>query len=70
MPIDTITPAYQPPKIEDKPVDVDANEPDLNMDFEENVSQQEGIIHEAYESQDRNTCRNCQNYTCRLTARI
>ena len=33
----TITPAYQPPKIEDEPVDVDAIEPDLNTDFEENV---------------------------------
>ena len=31
--IDTITSAYQPPKIEDGLVDVDANEPDLNTDF-------------------------------------
>ena len=27
MPIDAITPAYQPLKIEDEPVDVDAIEP-------------------------------------------
>ena len=39
--------AYQPPKTEDEPVDVDAIEPDLNVDFEENASQQEGITHEA-----------------------
>ena len=29
MPIDTITPAYQPPKIEDEPADEYAIEPDL-----------------------------------------
>ena len=33
MPIDIITDVYQPPKIEDEPVNVDAIEPDLNMDF-------------------------------------
>ena len=52
MPIGTITPAYQPPKIEDETVDVDAIEPDLNTDYEENVPQQEGSkegIHEIYE---------------------
>ena len=45
MPIDTITPAYQPPKIEDEPVDVDAGEPKLNTEFEENAPQQREIIH-------------------------
>ena len=32
------------------PVDVDAFEPELNTDFEENAPQQEGIIHEVYET--------------------
>ena len=49
MSLNTVTPAYQQPKIEDEPVDGDATEPDLNMDFEENVPQQPGIIHEVYE---------------------
>ena len=49
MPLDIITPAYQPPKIEDEPVDVDAIVPDLDMDFKENSPQQEGIIHDVYE---------------------
>ena len=49
MHIGTITPAYQPPKIEDEPVHVDAIEPDLCIDSEENAPQQEGIIHEVYE---------------------
>ena len=40
---------YQPPKIEGEPVDIDAIEPDLNIDFEENSPQQEGIIYEVYE---------------------
>ena len=31
--MDTITPAYQSPKIQDKPVDVDATEPDPNIYF-------------------------------------
>ena len=48
-PIDTTTPAHQPPKIEDKPVDIDTIKPDLNMDLEENAPQQEGIINEVYE---------------------
>ena len=47
-PMDTSTPGYQPPKIEDEPIVVEATEPDLNTDFEENVPQQEGIIHEVY----------------------
>ena len=50
MPIDTVTPAYQPLKIEDDPVDIEAIEPNLNMDFEENAPQQEGITHEVYDS--------------------
>ena len=37
MPIDTITPVYQAPMIEEEPVYVDAIEPDLNTDFQENV---------------------------------
>ena len=32
-PIDTITQANQQPKIEDEPADVDANDPELNMEF-------------------------------------
>ena len=50
MPIDTITPAYHPPKIENELVDVDAVEPDLNTDLEENAPHQEGIISEVYET--------------------
>ena len=42
MPIDTITPAYQPPKIEDEPVDVDVIDPDLNTRFKENAPHQGG----------------------------
>ena len=52
VPIDSITPAYQLPKIEDEPIDVDAIQPKLNTEFEENLPQQEGIIHDVY------TCRN------------
>ena len=48
-PIDTMTPAYKPPRIEDEPIDVDAIEPNLNKDFAENAPQQAGIIHEVYE---------------------
>ena len=33
MPIDTMIPAYQPPKTDDEQVDVDAIEPGLNRDF-------------------------------------
>ena len=49
IPIYTITAAHQPPKIEDKPIDVDATEPDLNVDFEEHTPQQERITHDVYE---------------------
>ena len=45
-PIDMTTQTYQTPKIEDEPVDVDATEPELNVDIEENAPQQEGIIHD------------------------
>ena len=34
IPIDSITTVYQPPRIEDETIDVDAIEPDLNPDFE------------------------------------
>ena len=37
--IETITPAYQPSKIENEPLVVDATEPNLNTDFEENAPQ-------------------------------
>ena len=40
MPIDTTTSAYQSSNIEDDPVDVDAVEHDLSIDFEENASHQ------------------------------
>ena len=49
MAIDTITPAYQLLKMEDELADVDVINPDLNMYFEENATQQEGIINEVYE---------------------
>ena len=48
MPIDSITPAYQVPRIKDEPIDI-AIEPKLNTEFEENTPQQEGIIPEVYE---------------------
>ena len=48
IPTDRITPAYQSPKAEDEPADVDATESDRNIDFEESAPQQEGIIHEIY----------------------
>ena len=38
MLVDTITQTYQPPKIEYKPLDEDAIEPDLNSDFEGNAT--------------------------------
>ena len=50
MPIDRITSAYQQSKIKDKPMDIKAIEPDLNTDFKENATQQEGIICELYEN--------------------
>ena len=49
MPIDTLKPMYKPPRIEDELVHIDAIEPDLNTDFEENAPQQDGIIYEVYE---------------------
>ena len=45
-----MTPAYWPPKIEDYPVD--AIEPELNTNFEENAPKQEEIIYEVYERQE------------------
>ena len=48
MPTDTLTPAYQTPKIENETVDVAAIEPNVKTDFEENASHQEGIIHDLY----------------------
>ena len=43
-----MTPVYQPPRTEYKPVNVDAIATDLNMHLKENAPQQEGIIHEVY----------------------
>ena len=39
MPIYTLTPAYQPSKIEDELVNADAIDPDLNTNFGKNTSQ-------------------------------
>ena len=47
-PTDIITPAHEPLNIEDEPIDVDAIEPNLNMDFDGKSTQQEGNIHEVY----------------------
>ena len=49
MPIETIIPAYQPPKSEDGLGDVDVTELDLSTYFEENAPQQEEIIHKVNE---------------------
>ena len=43
-----LTPSYQSPCINNKPIDIDAIEPDLNITFEENASHQEGITYEVY----------------------
>ena len=49
MPIDLMTIVYKLPRIKDEPIDVDAIEPELNMEFDEYAPQQQGIIHEVYE---------------------
>ena len=53
MSIDILSPAYQPPKIENKPVKRYVFEHDLNTDFEENIPQQVGIIHQLYERPEK-----------------
>ena len=49
MPIDSITPLHKMPTQEDESIDVNAIEPVLNTEFEENVPQHKGIIHEVYD---------------------
>ena len=49
MNIDTLVLIYQLPKIDDRQVDVDIAESELNTDFEECAPQQEGVIHEVFE---------------------
>ena len=50
MPMDTLSPVHQPPRIEDEPVDIGTIEPYLNTDVEENTAQQEGFMDEIYET--------------------
>ena len=49
MPIDILAPMYQLPKMKNEQIDVDIIESKLYADFEENASQQEGIIYEVHE---------------------
>ena len=67
MPTDTIIPGYQPPETENKPVDVDATEPDLNTDFEENASH---LFNEIYERPGKEDLHESTELQCRLIARI
>ena len=48
IPTGPLIPAYHMSNTKNEPVDVNAVEPELNMDFEENAPQQRGILHEAY----------------------
>ena len=49
MHINQLTPAYQPFNIANELVDIDVIESELNTDFEQNASQQEGIVHQVYD---------------------
>ena len=48
VPVGPLISIYQLPNTEKEPVDLDAIEPDWNTNFEENTTQQEGILHEVY----------------------
>ena len=65
-----MTSAYQPPKIKNEPVDVDAIKPDLNTDFNKNFPYHEGIIIELYDRAGKEYLWNPLNSTHRLTARM
>ena len=49
MPINSIYAVHQLPRIKDESIDVDAIEPELNMEFKKNAPLLEWIIHEVYE---------------------
>ena len=70
MPMDTLPVPYQPPKIEDEPVDVDAIEPDLNTDFEKKPHIRKELSMRHTRNQERNAYMNHLNCTHRLTARF
>ena len=70
MPIDTITLAYQLPKTEDEPVDVDAIETDLNTDFDKMPYIRKETSMTYMRDQERNILGNHLNGTLRLKARI
>ena len=70
IPKDTKNPPYEPAKIKDKPVEVDAIEADLNTDFGKNAQQYKGITVRYMTDQERNTCKNHWNCTHRLAGRV